>query len=168
MPVVLEKGDIDMARNLTPDQIKGVKGNEGIAIDGYPKGTLVYMAANAAHPILGKPEVAQAIRNLVENAIRETYDGPLDLAKDFMVWNVTKEAIRTRMGVPNHDSYPAPPQRATQPPDSMKAYQWTEFSLSGIEPESAAVTNAVIEAFNERNNTSVKPSLTGLPFQKKQ
>ena len=82
----------------------------------------------------------------VEHAIRETYDGPLDLAQDFMVWNVTKEQIRTRMGVPNHESFPAPVQRVKQPPDSMKAYKWTEFSLSGVEPESAAVTLNLIEA----------------------
>ena len=104
---------------------------------------------------------------VVEHAIRETYDGPLDLARDFMVWNVTKKGIRTRMGVPNHDTYPAPPQRVKQAPDSMKAYRWTQFSLSGVEPESAAVTNAVIEAFNERNGTDVKPAITGIPFQKK-
>jgi hypothetical protein len=49
----------------------------------------------------------------------------------------------------------------------MTAYKWTEFSLSGVEPDSAAVTNALIEAFNKRNGTQVKPGLTGLPFQKK-
>ena len=64
--LLLEKGDIDIARNLTPDQIKGIEGNTDLAIDGHPKGTLVYMAANAAHPILGKPEVAQALRHLVD------------------------------------------------------------------------------------------------------
>jgi hypothetical protein len=53
-----------------------------------------------------------------------------------------------------------------QPPDSMTAYKWTEFSLSGVEPESAAVTNALIDAFNKRNGTDVKPGLTGLPFKK--
>jgi ribonuclease Z len=104
---------------------------------------------------------------VVEAAIRETYDGPLDLADDFMVWNVTKHDVRTRMAVPNHDSYPAPPQRVKQPPDSMKAYQWTEFSLSGVEPEAARVTNEVIERFNKEHGTDVKPSLTGLPFRKK-
>lgn len=103
----------------------------------------------------------------VEKAIRETYDGPLDLALDFMVWNVTKDEIRTRMGVPNEESFPAPVQRTKQPPDSMKAYKWTEFSLSGVEPESAAATNALIEAFNKQHGTDVKPSLTGIPFQKK-
>ncbi|MDA9981660.1 ABC transporter substrate-binding protein [Gammaproteobacteria bacterium] len=64
--LLLEKSDIDMARNLTPDQVKGVRGNADVAIDGYPKGTVVYMAANASHPILGKPEVAQALRHLVD------------------------------------------------------------------------------------------------------
>ena len=64
--LLLEKGDIDIARNLTPDQIKGVEGNADIAIDGNPKGTIVYMAANAAHPILGKPDVVQALRHLVD------------------------------------------------------------------------------------------------------
>jgi peptide/nickel transport system substrate-binding protein len=64
--LLLEKADIDMARNLTPDQIKGIQGNSDIAIDGYPKGTIVYMAANASHPILGKTEVVQALRNLVD------------------------------------------------------------------------------------------------------
>ena len=104
---------------------------------------------------------------VVERAIRETYDGPLDLALDFMVWNVTKDGIRTRMGVPNEESFPAPVQRAKQPPDSMNAYKWTDFSLSGVEPESAAVTNALIEKFNKKNGTDIKPGITGLPFKKK-
>ena len=64
--LLLTKGDIDMARNLTPDQVKGVSGESDIAIDNNPKGTIVYMAANAAHPILGKTEVVQAIRHLVD------------------------------------------------------------------------------------------------------
>ncbi|MDH3989389.1 MAG: MBL fold metallo-hydrolase [Gammaproteobacteria bacterium] len=104
---------------------------------------------------------------VVAEEIRKTYDGPFDLAIDFMTWNMTKDGIRTRMAVPNHESFPAPPQRVKNPPDSMKAYQWTEFSLSGVEPESAAVTNALIEAFNKQNGTDVKPGLTGLPFKDK-
>ena len=64
--LLLEKGDIDMARNLTPDQVKGISGNSDIAVDGHPKGTIVYMAANAGHPILGKQEVVQAMRHLVD------------------------------------------------------------------------------------------------------
>lgn len=102
---------------------------------------------------------------VVEREIRKTYDGPLDVAMDFMVWNVTKDEIRTRMAVPNEESFPAPPQRPKRPPDSLKAYQWTELSLSGVDRESAAVTNALIDEFNERNGTNVKPSVTGIPFR---
>jgi peptide/nickel transport system substrate-binding protein len=64
--LLLVKNDVDMARNLTPDQIKGVSGKSSIAIDNNPKGTIVYMAANAGHPILGKTEVVQALRYLID------------------------------------------------------------------------------------------------------
>lgn len=79
--LLLEKNDIDMARNLTPDQIKGIMGNAEIVVDGYPKGTVVYMAANGSHPILGKSEVVQALRHLVD------YKGMADsfLAGQFVV-----------------------------------------------------------------------------------
>ena len=72
--LLLEKADIDMARNLTPDQIKGVEGNAEIAIDGSPKGAVVYMAANMTHPILSKPGVVQALRHLVDyQGMAETF-----------------------------------------------------------------------------------------------
>ena len=64
--LLVEKGDIDMARNLTPDQIKGIEGNADIVVDGYPKGTVFYLAANASHPILGKSDVVQALRHAVD------------------------------------------------------------------------------------------------------
>jgi hypothetical protein len=37
-----------------------------------------------------------------------------------------------------------------------------------FEPESPTVTNAQIEEFNKKNDTNVKPGLTGIPFQKRQ
>ncbi len=35
----------------------------------------------------------------VRDGIRETYDGPLSMATDMMVWNITKDAIVERMTV---------------------------------------------------------------------
>jgi ribonuclease Z len=138
-------------------------------------GTQGHTAAQAFGKIMSLTEPKHAVcyhfqndfdtQLVVAEEIRKTYAGPFDLAVDFMTWNVTKDGVRTRMGVPNHESFPAPPQIAKQPPDSMNAYQWTDFSLSGVEPESAAVTNALIAEFNERNGTDVKPGLTGLPFK---
>ena len=106
-------------------------------------------------------------RLAVFSGIRETYDGPLDLATDFMTWNVTRDGTRTRMAVPTHDAFPAAVQRPKQPPDSLNAYKWTEFSFSGIEPESARVTNELIDRFNEEQGTDIKPGLTGIPFKDK-
>jgi len=79
--LLLEKGDVDMSRNLTPDQIKGIEGNDDLVVDGYPKGTVMYMATNASHPILGDPDVVQAMRYLVD------YQGMADsfLAGQFVV-----------------------------------------------------------------------------------
>ena len=64
--LLVEKGDVDLTRNLTPDQIKGVAGNADLAVDANPKGTLMYLAANAAHPILGDPRVSKALRHSVD------------------------------------------------------------------------------------------------------
>ncbi len=44
----------------------------------------------------------------VNNRIRTTYDGPLSLAEDFMVWNITKDDIRVRMAVVEEHTW-APP-----------------------------------------------------------
>lgn len=140
-------------------------------------GTQGHTAAQAFGKVMSLTKPRQAVcyhfqndfdlASQVEQEIRKTYDGPLDLALDFMVWNVTKDSIRTRMAIPNEESFPAPPQRKKQPPDSMKAYKWTDFSLSGVEIETAAVTNKLIEEFNQKYGTNVKPSLTVLPFRKK-
>jgi len=67
--LLLEKGDIDIARNLGPDQLKGLEGNADIRIHTAPKGGIYYMSLNQKHPILSKPKVRQALKYLVD------YDG---------------------------------------------------------------------------------------------
>jgi ribonuclease Z len=42
------------------------------------------------------------------DGIRETYDGPLSLADDMMVWNVTKEKITERMAVSPDEAWDVP------------------------------------------------------------
>ncbi len=64
--LLLEKGDVDLARDLTPDQIKGLAGNKDIVVDTFPKAGLLYLAINGKHPVLGKPEVIEAMRHLVD------------------------------------------------------------------------------------------------------
>ena len=52
----------------------------------------------------------------VNDRIRTTYDGPLSLAEDFMVWNVTEEEIRVRMAVVEEATWSPPLAGEAQPP----------------------------------------------------
>jgi hypothetical protein len=52
----------------------------------------------------------------VYNRIRKTYDGPLSLAEDFMVWNVTKDDIKVRMAVTEEHTWSPPLTRPAVPP----------------------------------------------------
>ena len=62
----LEKGDVDIARNLTADQIQGLAGNADIKVEPFPKADLYYLGLNQKHEALSKPQVRQAIRWLVD------------------------------------------------------------------------------------------------------
>jgi peptide/nickel transport system substrate-binding protein len=64
--LMIEKGDVDLARDLTPDQIQGLEGTEGIEVQADAKAALIYLAANQNHEILGNPKVAEAIKYLVD------------------------------------------------------------------------------------------------------
>ncbi|MGM0586345.1 MAG: ABC transporter substrate-binding protein [Pseudomonadota bacterium] len=63
--LLIEEGDIDIARTLTPDQIEGLEG-DNIVVDDNVKSTMLYMAMNNSHEILGKPKVQEALRYLVD------------------------------------------------------------------------------------------------------
>ena len=49
--------------------------------------------------------------------IRKTYDGPLALATDYMVFNVTKEEVKVRMAAVDEDIWPQPSTIPLVPPD---------------------------------------------------
>ena len=48
--------------------------------------------------------------------IRSTYDGPLSLAEDYMVWNVTKDDIRVRLAEVDHHTWAPPLASPAEPP----------------------------------------------------
>jgi peptide/nickel transport system substrate-binding protein len=64
--LLLEKGDIDIARNLTPVEIEALSAHPSIGLASAPKGTLFYIALNQKHPILSRPEVREAFKWLVD------------------------------------------------------------------------------------------------------
>ena len=70
--LLLEKGDIDIARKLTPEDLTAVGKSPDIAVEKSPKGALWYMGLNQKNANLAKPEVREALKRLVDyNAITD-------------------------------------------------------------------------------------------------
>ena len=64
--------------------------------------------------------------------VRMTYDGPLALAVDYMVFNVTKDDIRVRMAAVDEDIWPMPATRKQVPPDrKLQRVQMSDFVRGG-------------------------------------
>ena len=63
---LLEAGEIDLARDLTPVEIGALRNDPAIAVDDHRKATVIYLAANAAHPVLRKAGVVDALRHAVD------------------------------------------------------------------------------------------------------
>ncbi len=92
-------------------------------------GTQVHTAPEAFGKVMSvvKPRMAVAYHffkdfdtmGAVFDRIRKTYDGPLSLAEDFMVWNITKDKIRVRMSVTEEHTW-APPLGAPAKPPSLE------------------------------------------------
>ena len=89
-------------------------------------GTQVHTAPEAFGKVMSeiKPRMAVAYHFFkdfdttaaVNDRIRTTYDGPLSLAEDFMVWNITKDDIRVRMAVVEEATWAPPLAGKAQPP----------------------------------------------------
>ena len=71
--LLLEKGDADIARNLSPEDLNAMASNKDIKTTATPKGTVYYMGLNQKNPNLAKPEVREAMKWLVDyDAIGKT------------------------------------------------------------------------------------------------
>lgn len=95
----------------------------------------------------------EALPQMVD-AIRETYDGPLSLATDFMVWNVTKDEIRTRNGAVSNIVYQVPPLEEKQITEGAGRYETPAWLTDGIEPEVLPVIEKIYNDFNELRGTN--------------
>ncbi|NOD65869.1 MULTISPECIES: guanitoxin biosynthesis MBL fold metallo-hydrolase GntH [unclassified Ruegeria] len=119
-------------------------------------GTQVHTAPEAFGKVMSdiQPRLAVAYHffndfdtvNSVYQRIRSTYDGPLSLADDFMVWNVTKDDITIRMAATEERTWAPPLAAPAQAPDmqdrvnfSEKAgvpqdvLTFSEFTLGGVD-----------------------------------
>jgi len=67
----------------------------------------------------------------IMSEIRQTYDGPISLATDYMVWNVTKEEVTVRMSSINEDIWPLPSLTDKLPADPNERVGFSEFITNG-------------------------------------
>ncbi len=96
----------------------------------------------------------EATRYGIYDGVRQTYSGPLSLAKDNMVWNITKDKIVVRMAVspdqawavPGPTPPPAPPTSGVADPlsDAMKAGKWN--------PQAEDAQRDLVDAFKKKHN----------------
>jgi ribonuclease Z len=96
--------DLVAKMNLTPEAALQV-------------GTQIHTAPEAFGKVMSMVEPRHAVAyhffkdpdttGPMQERIRSTYDGPLSLAEDHMVWNVTKDKITERMAIVNHHTWVA-------------------------------------------------------------
>jgi peptide/nickel transport system substrate-binding protein len=67
--LLLEKGDVDIARNLEADQLDSLRDSAEVNVKEVPKGAIYYLGLNQKNQYLAKPEVREALKWLVD------YDG---------------------------------------------------------------------------------------------
>ncbi|TIO75562.1 MAG: ABC transporter substrate-binding protein [Mesorhizobium sp.] len=64
--LALEAGDIDVARNLEPNDLDAIAKNADLTTTSAPKGTVYYISLNQKNANLAKPEVREAFKYLVD------------------------------------------------------------------------------------------------------
>ena len=85
--------------------------------------------------------------------------GQFDFAVDFMVWNVTKDEIRTRLGVNNPNNYPNPPLEEKQIVEGGDRYTTPAWIMEGLEPELMPVIQQIYDDFNKEAGTDIQNPL---------
>jgi len=144
---------------LTPEQLVEFYGQSPATALGV--GTQIHTSPQAFGKVMStiKPRLAigyhffneEATRFGIYEGVRETYDGPLTLAADNMVWNVTKDKIVERMtispdqawAVPGSKRPPSPVKGMPDPmTDAIKAGAWDVKDAQG----------AMIKAFKKEHS----------------
>ena len=124
---------------ITPgDLIKKQKWTPGAALN---VGTQIHTSPAQFGKVMSqiKPRIAVGYHffndydtqpNVLEQ-VRKTYDGPLALATDYMVFNITKKDITVRMAAIDEDIWPQPAVSKKLPPDPSKRIGFSDFIYGG-------------------------------------
>jgi ribonuclease Z len=93
---------------------------------------------------------------VVMDAVESVYDGPVDYAQDFMVWNVTKEGTRTRMVVPNLEGFPQPALHEKKITEGGDRYYTPDWVYDWWPEEVTPLAEKIYSDFNKEHGTNYK------------
>lgn len=86
----------------------------------------------------------------VLEGIRQTYQGPLSLAEDLMVWNITPEKITERMAIVPDNANAAAGPTAQKPPVKVRADVMSQFIKDGEWGPGFNAQNEMLDEFSEK------------------
>jgi ribonuclease Z len=122
-------------------------------------GTQVHTAPEAFGKMMSiiKPRMAVAYHffndfdtvGAISDRIRSTYDGPLSLSEDYMVWNVTKDDIRVRMAIVDEAVWPPPPSEKPLVPDPSLRIPYSDM-IAGGRYDMKSVLQPTYDEINEK------------------
>ena len=85
----------------------------------------------------------------IYEGIRETYDGPLSLGTDMMVWNVTRDKITERMAAVTEDAWGVKGTAQQPPPQLGLPDPMSDFIRSGKWREGYEASDKMLDEFAE-------------------
>ena len=94
----------------------------------------------------------------INDGIRQTYDGPLSLAGDLMVWNVTKENIRVRNVAPIEEAWASPTPFPIPPMDDSGMLTESEEIKSGTF-DVVQENQMIYDRVNKKYGTNFEPRI---------
>ncbi len=92
----------------------------------------------------------EATRYAVYDGIRETYAGPLSMATDMMVWNVSKDGILERMATYPDDAWGVSGTAVQPPPEKGQPNPMSEFISSGKWREGFEAQDEMLDRHSEK------------------
>jgi ribonuclease Z len=90
--------------------------------------------------------------NIYYDSIRQTYGGPLSIATDLMVWNVSKDEIRERLAVITPNAWGVPGTARQPPPQPGAPDPMSDFIKSGEWGPGFNAQNKMLDEHAERYN----------------
>ena len=94
----------------------------------------------------------EATRYKLFDNIRETYDGPLSMAADMMVWNITKDGITERMAVSADNAWAVPGTARQPPPEKGRPDPMSDFIKAGEWGPGFNAQNKMLDAHSKKYN----------------